>query len=190
MTVALENSSSSYRFFPNNRFSWKAIQHTYRECLKFNVSFWTEQNYDIAYRTTLPVLLSLIFLESLIGGCLNARFDFMGQFVGRIAILSLQCGFLGFIVLMKEWLEARGDFKQYLAFSTYAHFVLLPFVLIAGVPQIGALIKLCATLWILYGFYRAFSLFWSRFLVLMGILFGIGLLGFLAALFAGLKFFV
>lgn len=182
---------TSYRFFPNNRFSWNAIKDTYQDCVKSGFSFWNNNDYKIPLKTTGSVLFGLIALESIIDGLVGARYNFVGQFTSNVGFLFFQGVFLGFVLLMKEWLEARGSWEEYLAFCAYSHFVLLPIKLIsAGLPQLGALFKLLAILWILVGFYKAFQLVWSRFLVLASIVFGIGLLGFLAAFFAGLKLLV
>jgi|694.fasta_scaffold96099_2 hypothetical protein len=191
MTTSVETSGSGYRFFPGNRFSWEAIKDTYQDCFKSGFSFWTNQTYKIPLRTTASVLIGLIAIESIIEGLVGARYNFLSQFTGNLGVLFVQCVFLGFVLLMKEWLEARGTSEEYLAFCTYSHFVMLPVKLIsAGLPQLGALFKILTILWILVGFYKAFQLVWSRFLVLAGIVLGIGLLGFLAAFFAGLKLLI
>lgn len=190
MTTAIEKKVSGYRFFPENRWSWKAIKETYQSFFSQGLSFWTEQSYDIPLEKTIPVLLGIIVFESLAQGLINARYDFLNRFFAQVGGLFAQGIFLGFIVLMKEWLEARGSFREYLAFNTYARFILLPLALFSGLStQLGLLLNFCGSLWILYAFYRTFQVVLSRFLVLVGIVWGITSLAFLAAFLTGLKMF-
>ena len=91
---------------------------------------------------------------------------------------------------MKEWLEARGSLREYLAFDTYARFILLPVALLSGLStQLGLLLNFLGVLWILYAFYRTFHVVLTRFLILVGIVWGIAGLAFLAAFITGLKMF-
>jgi hypothetical protein len=181
----------SYRFYPSNRWSFSSIKETYRDFFREGLSFWTKQTYDIPLQTTLPILGVLLFSESLIQGILSSRHDFLGIFLGKVGWVFGASVFFGFILLMKEWLEARGDFKQYFAFLTYANFIFLPVSIITGVSSnLGRLVGLVGTLWIVFAFYRTFHLLWSRFLILFGIIGGIAVLAFLSTLVAGLKLFV
>ena len=188
---ALRELPEGYIFFPANRWSWVAIKDTYRGFFQNGLNFWTRQNYDIPLADTVKVLVGLIAIESILQGLTNARFDFFSRFLGQLGGLFFQGILLGFILLMKEWLEARGSFREYLAFSTYARFILLPVALFSGLSsQLGLLLNFCGACWILYAFYKTFQVVLSRFLILVGIVGGIAAMGFLATLFAGLKLFV
>ena len=181
----------TYQFFPSNRWDLSAVKQTYRDFFQRGLTFWTEQNYDIPLQTTFPVLVALLVLESLIQGVLSNRHDFVGIFLGQIGGVFGVSLLFGFILLMKEWLEARGDFKQYLAFLTYTEFVFLPIALISGLSaNLGRFIGLIGALWVIFAFYRTFKLVWSRFLILVAIVWGIAFLAFLSTFFAGLKFLI
>ncbi|NBX82854.1 hypothetical protein EBQ90_07180 [bacterium] len=187
----MEKTQPSYQFWPGNRWHWKAIQETYQDFFKQGVGFWTQHDYDIPFETTAKVFGGLIVIESILQGLINARFNFMARFFAHIGGLVGLGIMLGFIVLMKEWLQARGNFKEYLAFSAYAQFILLPISLIAGLSsQLGYFLTLIGTLWILYAFYKKFQLVLSRFLILVGIVWGIVFLAAVASLLAGMKLFV
>ncbi|MFM8312920.1 MAG: hypothetical protein ACKOA8_01410 [Deltaproteobacteria bacterium] len=180
----------TYRFFPQNRWSWRDLRETYKSFFSQGLSFWTEQSFDIPLETTLRVLLGIIVIESVAQGLINARYDFLNRFFAQVGGLIVQGVFLGFILLMKEWLEARGSFREYLAFNTYARFILLPLTFISGLStQLGLLLNLCGSLWILYAFYKTFRVVLSRFLILVGIVWGIAFLAFLSAFLTGLKMF-
>jgi hypothetical protein len=190
MANEIEKKAMGYRFFPGNKWSWAAIQQTYKDFFSQGMRFWTQQSFDIPIETTVPVLLVIIAIESIVQGLLNARYDFLSRFWGQLGGLAGQGIFIGFVVLMKEWLEARGSFREYLAFDTYARFILLPVALLSGVStQLGLLLNFLGTLWILYAFYRTFHVVLTRFLILVGIVWGIAGLAFLAAFITGLKMF-
>ncbi|NBT57773.1 hypothetical protein EBT16_03210 [bacterium] len=124
----------------------------------------------------------------MIQGVLSARYDFVNRFFAQLGVLVIQMGFLGFILLMKEWLQARGTFREYLAFNTYARFILLPLSLVTVVStQLSVLLNFLVFLWILYAFYKTFQLVLSRFLMLVTIVWGIAFLAFVAAFITGLK---
>lgn len=190
MTTEIEKKGLGYRFLPSNRWSWPAIRETYQSFFSQGLKFWTEQSYEIPMETTVPILLGIILIESIVRGVLSAQFDFLSRFFAQLGGLLVQGVFLGFILLMKEWLEARGSFQEYLAFNTYARFILLPIALISGLSnQLGLLAYLFGSLWVLYAFYRTFHVVLSRFLILVGIVWGIAFLAFLSAFITGLKIF-
>ncbi|NBX75612.1 MAG: hypothetical protein EBQ92_03595 [Proteobacteria bacterium] len=190
MANEIEKRGNSYRFFPGNRWSWAAIRKTYKDFFSQGLSFWTEQSYDIPMETTVRVLLGLMVIESIVQGLLNARYDFLSRFVGQLGGLVGQGIFIGFVVLMKEWLEAKGSFREYLAFDTCARFILLPIALLSGLStQLGLLLNFVGVLWILYASYRTFHVVLTRFLILVAIVWGIAGLAFLGAFITGLKMF-
>lgn len=182
---------SDYRFFPNNRFDRKALQETYQDFARNGLRFWTDINYDVPLATSFPVLAVLFLIDSVIQGVLSAKYNFTSLFQAQIGILFLLIVLFGFILLMKEWLEARGGFKQYLCFSVYAFFIVLPISVVSGLStQLGVLIKFCLWSWIIYAFYKTFQIVGSRFLILVGIVWGIAILAFISTLIAGLKLFI
>jgi len=184
------NQELGFRFLPGNRFNWKAIQDTYSDFFRQGLSFWTETSFDIPVSLSMKVLAGLMILRVVLSN-LSGKFDFLGRFVGQSVGLLVLLGFLGFIVLMKEWLEARGDFKQYLAFFTQAQFVMLPLQILSLISnQLYGLCLLGMLGWILFAFYKTFQILLSRFLILVGIVFGIGFLGILATVLASLKLFI
>jgi hypothetical protein len=190
MANEIEKRVVGYRFFPGNKWSWAAIRQTYKDFFSQGISFWTQQSFDIPLETTVPVLLAIIAVESIVQGLLNARYDFLSRFTAQLGGLAGQAISLGFVVLMKEWLEARGSFREYLAFDTCARFILLPIALFSGLStQLGLLLNFLGALWILYAFYRTFHVVLTRFLILVGIVWGIAGLAFLAAFITGLKMF-
>jgi hypothetical protein len=190
MSNEIEKRVMGYRFFPGNKWSWAAIRETYKAFFSQGISFWTQQSYDIPMETTVPVLLGIMAVASIVQGLLNARYDFLSRFWGQLGGLVAQGVLIGFVLLMKEWLEARGSFREYLAFDTYARFILLPVALLSGLStQLGLLLNFLGALWILYAFYRTFHVVLTRFLILVGIVWGIAGLAFLAAFITGLKMF-
>ncbi len=184
------NLETGFRFLPGNRLDWKAIKNTYSDFFRQGLSFWTETSFDIPIALSLKVLSGLILFRVILSNA-SGKFDFVGRLVGQSVGLLVLLVFLGFIVLMKEWLEARGDFKQYLAFFTQAQFVLVPLQIVSLISnQLYGICLLGALGWILFAFYKTFQIMLSRFLILVGIVFGIGVLGVLATVFASLKLFI
>ena len=184
------NLETEFRFLPGNRLDWKAIKNTYSDFFRQGLSFWTETSFDIPVALSLKVLAGLMVLRVLLAN-FTGKFDFFGRLVGQSVGLLVLLGFLGFVVLMKEWLEARGDFKQYLAFFTQAQFVMLPLQILSLISsQLYGLCMLGILGWILFAFYKTFQILLSRFLILVGIVFGIGFLGVLATVLASLKLFL
>jgi len=182
--------TSGFRFFPGNRWSWEAVKNTYLDFVRQGLSFWVDSSFEVPVGLSLKVLAALMLIRVLLSN-LGGRFDFVGKLLGQSVGLFVLVLFLGFIVLMKEWLEARGDFKQYLAFFTQAQFVLLPLQLLSFISsQLYGLALMGSMGWILFAFYKTFQIVLSRFLILAGILFGIGFLGILATVLASLKLFV
>lgn len=184
----MENKNTTYSFFPDSRWSWLGIRQTYQSFFRQGLKFWGEHSYDIPLGLTFRVLLGIMIVQSVLQGVVSKRHDFISCFFSQIGFWALVAGFFGFILLMKEWLEAKGSFREYLAFGTYAHFIFLPLVVISALSaQLGGLFKLGLFIWILYAFYKTFRLVLSRFLVLAGIVWGIAFLAFVGAFIAGLK---
>lgn len=162
-------STSSFQFFPEGKFSVSAIKETYRDFFQQRLAFWTEKNFDIPTQHSLAVFLGLFAMSQILAGNMNFL-SWPVYFLG----ISFQFGlYFGLLVLMKEWLQAQGGFKEYLSFFAYGFFIGLPLQLVALLSgHLAGLLQSVLSLWLFYCFYKTFRFSLIRYLVLWILVFG------------------
>lgn len=162
-------NSHSFQFFPDGKFSPSAIKETYRDFFKRGLSFWTQKNFDIPAQYSIKVFLGLFAVSQILAGNMNLL-SWPVYLFGIVFQLGLSFGLL---VLMKEWLQAQGGFKEYLAFFVYGFFMGLPLQLISlWSDPLASLLQLVLFFWLCYCFYKTFYFHFIRYLILSTLIFG------------------
>jgi len=163
----------SYQFYPERKFSLQAIKETYRDFFKKGLDFWISKKFDIELSHSVPVFLGVFLFSQLVSGQFNF-FSILFVLGGLLFQFGL---YLGLLVLMKEWLQARGSLKEYFAFLTYAIFVSIPFHLVTLLnAELGNLLKLFLSFWVFYCFYKTFRFNLVSYLILWALVFGSGMI--------------
>lgn len=162
-------NSHSFQFFPDSKFSFSAIKETYRDFFKQGLSFWTQKNFDIPVQYSIKIFLGLFAVSQVLTGNMNLL-----SWPVYLLGVGFQFGlYFGLLVLMKEWLQARGTFKEYFSFFVYSFFMGLPLQLFSFLSSsLANLFHLALSFWLFYCFYKTFHFHLIRYLILWILMFG------------------